>query len=57
MNNKKKDLKPLDRISYQGSPEIRKLVREHIIPEVIEAIKNHDFRDGLRQALGLKECK
>jgi len=54
-NNSKKDLKPLNRIRYQNRDEIRKLVREAIIPELIEAIKdnNNSFRDGLREALGI----
>ena len=61
MNGKKtnnnKDLKPLNRIPYQNKDEIRKLVREAIIPELIEAIRDHDFRDGLEEALGIAKLK
>ena len=60
MNKKKdnkKDLKLLNRITYQHGVEFRKLVREHIIPELIEAIEDNDFRDGLKEALGITELE
>lgn len=59
-NNNKKDLKPLNRVFYQAKDEIKELVREVIIPELIEAIKdhrNHSFRDGLEEALGIAKLK
>jgi len=58
-NNSKKDLKPLNGIRYQNKDKIRKLVREAIIPELIEEIKdnNNSFREGLREALGITELK
>ena len=54
-NNSKKDLKPLNRVFYQAKDEIKELVREVIIPELIEAIKDNgnSFREGLREALGI----
>lgn len=56
-NSSKKDLKLLNRSLYQNRDEIRKLVREAIIPELIEAIKDNgnSFREGLREALGITD--
>ena len=51
----KKEQKPLNRILYQDGIEIRRLVREAIIPEIKEAIKDNNFKDGLKEALGIKE--
>ena len=54
MKNDKKSKKSFIVKNVDGV-EIRKFVREAIIPEILEAIKDHDFRDDLKEALGLHE--
>lgn len=54
VGDKKKEEGQFLKLKKVDPIELRMFVREMILPEIVEAVKDHSFADGLKEALGLK---